>query len=125
MWTGGSCVIAEPQVGRGWGATLSVSSLTGRRGSCPLGWCRSLWVSGPPPRPSRGWRRRGTYPQRWSSWIFGRVWSLNRNANQGPDDDRRDDEPAHAALQELGCRFAARDGGFAAQRLMQLEVESL
>src|SRR5205814_3277829 len=69
-----------------------------------------LWVSGPLQRPSRVWRRRATYPQRWSSWIFGRVWLLNRNPNQGPDDDRRDDEPAHAAGEELGCRFTARDG---------------
>src|SRR6266480_7160997 len=70
------------------------------------------WVSGPQQRPPRVWRRRATYPQRWSSRIFGRVWSLNRNPNQGPDDDRRDDEPSYAAGEELGRRFSARDGGF-------------
>src|SRR5205807_1094189 len=83
----------------------------------PPGWGRGpwggvgVWVSGPQQRPPRVWRRRATYPQRWSSRIFGRVWSLNLNPNQGPDDDRRDDEPAHAAGEELGC-LAARDGGF-------------
>src|SRR5712671_6772948 len=31
--------------------------------------------------------------------------------NRRTDDDRRDDEPAYAAGEELGRRFAARDGG--------------
>jgi hypothetical protein len=42
----------------------------------------------------------------------GRVWSPDLNQDRGPHDDRRDDEPSHAAGEELGCRFAARDGGF-------------
>jgi putative transposase len=40
---------------------------------------------------------------------FGRQ-TFNRD--RGPHDDRRDDEPSHAAGEELGCRFAARDSGF-------------
>src|SRR6266568_4535160 len=32
-----------------------------------------LWVSSPTQRPPRVRRRRATYPQRWSSWIVGRV----------------------------------------------------
>ncbi len=45
-----------------------------RRRACAL-LERELWVSGPPERPSRVWRRRAAYPQRrqsqggWGSWI--------------------------------------------------------
>jgi hypothetical protein len=54
-----------------------------------------------------------------------RVWSLNLNPDQRADDDRRDDEPAYAAGEELGRRFAARDGGVCRAAADGAEVESL
>ena len=42
--------------------------------------------------------------QRWSSRIFGKVWSPNFHANQGPGDDRRHDEPTDAFGAELRRR---------------------
>ena len=50
-------------------------------------------------------------------------WAID--PNRGSDDDRRDDEPSYLARKRVRRRFAARDVGFAAQRLMELEVESL
>src|ERR1700737_3542440 len=81
-------------------------------GSCPLRWCRS-WgeVACRSGRHESG----GGGPLIHSGGHRGSPVGFGRqtfNRDRGPDDDRRDDEPSHAAGEELGCRFAARDGGF-------------
>src|SRR6476661_2892507 len=84
-----------------------------------------MWVSSPPQRPPRVWRRWATYPQRWSSQVSSRVWVGLLPPNRGPTMTEE-----MISLQALLEKSADTDLlremiGFAAHRLMELEVENL